>query len=228
MKTIITGTGNGTQAGAAECISFPHTAAAADVFPEPLDEDYDAADFQPEQYDEIMPVALAADVFPEPLDEDYDAADFQPEQCNEIMPVAHAADVFPEPIEEDYEADFPDYTGEIQPDRKIGNVLPPDYSKEAHTFVPSERQSSRAQRLYAPAIELYGNRWQHALARASGVSQPHLQRIASGSRAVTDTVENKVVQAYLNEIVRKERATARAKESIACIIAARKGNAPRS
>lgn len=60
--------------------------------------------------------------------------------------------------------------------------------------------SSRAARIVSAGKLLYGDaRWQSPLARLTGLSPALLQKIADGSRAVTDDVDRKVAEALLKE-----------------------------
>src|SRR5258708_21059520 len=99
-----------------------------------------------------------------------------------------------------------------------------DHPDAGRSVMPSDSPPSpRARRLVAPAIELYGERWQSRLARVPGVSQSHLQKIADGSRAVTDAVEDLVRGAYKKESDRSENAATRRKRLMARIIAVAHG-----
>lgn len=59
--------------------------------------------------------------------------------------------------------------------------------------------SARARRIMEAGRLLYGDRWQSALSRASGISQSYLAMIASGERPVTDDVDGKVAHALARE-----------------------------
>ncbi len=81
----------------------------------------------------------------------------------------------------------------------------------------SEKLSPRARRIVAAGQALAGDRWQSALARASGVSgvsQQLLSFIAAGDREVTDDVDRKVAMTLLAE-AGKGRKTAKKLEEIA-------------
>lgn len=67
---------------------------------------------------------------------------------------------------------------------------------------------------------LYGQtRWQSPLARLCGLSPALLQKIADGSREVTDDVYKKVAQALLTEIESMRKATNRIGEIAASMLA---------
>lgn len=64
----------------------------------------------------------------------------------------------------------------------------------------------RAERLVRAGQLLYGDRWQSALAEATGLSQQLMAKIAAGDRAVTDETEAALLRALLIE--RDRRASA--------------------
>jgi hypothetical protein len=88
-------------------------------------------------------------------------------------------------------------------------------------MVSDAKPNARARRLIAPAIAAYGERWQSPLARAAGVSQALLTKIAAGQRNVTDDVEDKCVAALLAEAERMGKAAVRVGELTGRIMAAR-------
>jgi hypothetical protein len=59
------------------------------------------------------------------------------------------------------------------------------------------------------------------LARAAGYSQGHLQQVFTGIRALTVDVEQAVLGAYRQEIVRAEERAARARAGIIRILEAK-------
>lgn len=60
--------------------------------------------------------------------------------------------------------------------------------------------SPRAARIVAAGKLLYGDtRWQSPMARLTGLSPALIQKIADGSRVVTDDVDRKVAAALLAE-----------------------------
>ncbi|GLH79774.1 hypothetical protein SSBR45G_46830 [Bradyrhizobium sp. SSBR45G] len=69
--------------------------------------------------------------------------------------------------------------------------------------------SSRSARVVAAGEALAGERWQSALARASGVKQQLLAMIASGEREPTDDVYRKVAAGLKKEAVRLARTSGR-------------------
>jgi hypothetical protein len=82
--------------------------------------------------------------------------------------------------------------------------------------------SPRAGRIVAAGKLLYGDtRWQSPLARISRLSPALLQKIADGSRSVTDDVEDKVVDALGAEIKRIGKTAAKLADIKARILAAR-------
>ncbi|OAE99957.1 hypothetical protein AYJ54_32275 [Bradyrhizobium centrolobii] len=82
--------------------------------------------------------------------------------------------------------------------------------------------SARAKRIVAAGKLAYGEtRWQSPLARAAGLSPALLQKIADGSRSVTDEVEDQIVAALLDEVARLERAALKLSALIGRILAAR-------
>jgi hypothetical protein len=82
--------------------------------------------------------------------------------------------------------------------------------------------SARAKRIVAVGKLVYGDtRWQSPLARAAGLSPALVQKIADGTRAVTDDVEDKVVEALLKEVARLERAALKVSELTGRILADR-------
>jgi hypothetical protein len=59
-------------------------------------------------------------------------------------------------------------------------------------------------RLFAPAIILFGKGWQSKLQRASGYSQGRLQQVyRNESQAVTSRLENTLLRTYRRELVRR-------------------------
>ncbi len=78
-------------------------------------------------------------------------------------------------------------------------------------------------RLFAPAVILFGKGWQSKLKRASGYSQGHLQQVYSDdSRAVTAKLEKALLRAYRREIARTEQRAARAMAGIIKILDAKR------
>jgi hypothetical protein len=104
-----------------------------------------------------------------------------------------------------------------------GGITEEDYIKASPYLTDggcTTTQTER-QRLFAPAVTLFGERWQSALARAAGYSQGHLQQVFTGIRALTVDVEQAVLGAYRQEIVRAEERAARARAGIIRILEAK-------
>jgi hypothetical protein len=89
-----------------------------------------------------------------------------------------------------------------------------DRLRTEYTTTQTERQ-----RLFAPAVTLFGERWQSPLARAAGYSQG--KQVLTGNRALTVDVEHAVLGAYRQEIVRAEERAARARAGIIRILEAK-------
>jgi hypothetical protein len=91
----------------------------------------------------------------------------------------------------------------------------------AHVPGVNTTTQTERQRLFAPAVTLFGERWQSPLARATGYSQGHLQQVFTGIRALTVDVEQAILSAYRQEIVRAEERAARARAGIIRILEAK-------
>lgn len=70
----------------------------------------------------------------------------------------------------------------------------------------ADKVNPRAARLKAIGNQFAGERWQSALARATGVSQSYLNMIVNGDRQVTDEVERRIATGLLNEADRLRKA----------------------
>jgi hypothetical protein len=82
--------------------------------------------------------------------------------------------------------------------------------------------SPRAARIVAAGKLLYGDkRWRSPLARVTGLSPALLQKIADGSRSVTDDVEDQIVEALGKEIERVGKTAAKLAEIKGRILVAR-------
>lgn len=72
---------------------------------------------------------------------------------------------------------------------------------------------TRAKRIVAAGKLLFGDtRWQSTLARLTGLSPALFQKIADGSRAVTDDVDRKVAMALIAEADRGRKTAAKLDE----------------
>jgi len=85
--------------------------------------------------------------------------------------------------------------------------------------MPDAKLSPRARRIIAAGQALAGDRWQTALARASGVSQQLLFFISDGARQVTDDVDRKVAAALFAEAEKGRKTAAKLEEIAAKILA---------
>ncbi|AUD00262.1 MULTISPECIES: hypothetical protein [Bradyrhizobium] len=82
------------------------------------------------------------------------------------------------------------------------------------------KKTTRRDRVVAAGQLLFGEtRWQSPLARLSGLSPALMQKIADGTREVTDDVYSKVAQALLGEIERMNKATNRVGEIAGAMLA---------
>lgn len=103
-----------------------------------------------------------------------------------------------------------------------GGITEEDYIKaEPYLTDGGTTTQTERERLFAPAVTLFGERWQSPLARVAGYSQGHLQQVFTGTRALTVEVEQAVLRAYCKEIVRAEERAARARAGIIRILEAK-------
>lgn len=75
------------------------------------------------------------------------------------------------------------------------------------------RTQARRARIVAAGKLLYGDtRWQSPMARLTGLSPALVQKIADGTRAVTDEVDRKVADALITEAGNRRKAAGKLEE----------------